>query len=157
MSKEFEEIVLKKLEKLDVLEQNMRDTDNVIKSDILEKLEKLNVLEQNMRDTDNVIKNEILNKLEKLDVLEKEMKDNNKRLNNFELELKDTQEIVINLNQNFVKFDHEINKKIETLFDAYSINSEKNMLNQDRINSINSKILNHDIRISNLESKIITA
>ena len=85
------------------------------------------------------------------------MKDNNKRLSNFELELKDTQEIVINLNQNFVKFDHEINKKIDTLFDAYSINVEKDILHEQDINSINSKISNHDIRISNLESKIITA
>ena len=85
------------------------------------------------------------------------MKNNNKRLNNFELELKDTQEIVINLNQNFVKFDYEINKKIDILFDAYSINTENNILHQDSINSINSKILNHDIRISNLENKSVTA
>ena len=65
MSKEFEEIVLKKLENLEL---GLKDTNKIVKS---------------------------------LD----------KRIGNVEIEFKDTNEVVKYVNQNFTKFDYEINKK----------------------------------------------
>ncbi len=67
MSKEFEEIVLKKLDALEM----------------------------------------------KTDVLEKEISGTNK--------------VVREIQQDFAKFDYEINTKIDTLFDAYTVNQEKHI------------------------------
>ena len=102
MSKEFEEIVLKKLEKLDTLDITLQDV--------------------------------VLNKL---DDLEKEVKEN-----------KDS---IKKLNDNFTVFDFEINKKIDTLFDAITANTEKHDAFEKSIVSLNTKTFNHDIRISVLE------
>ena len=90
-------------------------------------------------------------------VIKEMKKENSKRFGNLELELKDTQEIVKDLRQNFVKFDYEINKKIDTLFDTYAVNKEKDVVHEEDIVSLNAKVFNHDIRISNLEDKILTA
>ena len=118
MSKEFEKIVLEKLEVLD--ERTKVDS-------------------------------------QKLGNLEIEVKANSKKLSNLEIELKDTQEIVKKLNQDFTKFDYEINKKIDTLFDAYTTNREKDMVLEDNITSLKAKTFDHDIRISNIENKVLTA
>lgn len=76
MSKEFEGIVLKILEKLDVLDERTQNTDKVIEEVILKKLDTL------------------------------------------ETEVKSNQESIKKLNDNFTVFDYEINRKIDTLFDA---------------------------------------
>ncbi len=109
MSKEFEEVVLKKLDSL----------------------------ENKTSNTDRVIQDVVLKKLEKLDVLEAEVKSN--------------QESIRKLNDNFTVFDFEINKKIDTLFDAITANNEKHDLFEKSIVSLNTKTFNHDIRISVLE------
>lgn len=119
MSEEFEEIVLKKLEKLDVLDERAKNTDKVIEDVILKKLEKLDALEY--------------------------------RMANFELEIKDTKENLKNLNNNFTVFDFEINKKIDTLFDAITVNNQTHDAFEKSIISLNTKTFNHDIRISVLE------
>ena len=69
--------------------------------------------------------------------------------------MKYTQGVVKYLNNNFIKFDYEINKKIDTLFDAFTTNNEKDSVHEENIVSLNSKVFNHDIRISNLEDKIL--
>ena len=79
----------------------------------------------------------VLKKLEKLDVLEREVKTN--------------QESIKKLNDNFTVFDFEINKKIDTLFDAITANNEKHDFFEKSIVSLNTKTFNHDIRISVLE------
>ena len=131
MSKEFEEIVLKKL---DILENKSNNTDQIIQEIVLKKLDVLNERTQN---TDKVIEEVILKKLEKLDVLEAEVKAN--------------RESIQKLNDNFTVFDFEINKKIDTLFDAITANNEKHDLFEKSIVSLNAKTFNHDIRISVLE------
>lgn len=120
MSKEFEEIILKKL---DVLEET---TNDVV-------LKKLDALEKT---TNNVV-------LKKLDLLEEEIGSTNK--------------VVRKMQQDFAKFDYEINTKIDTLFDAYTVNQEKHVFFEEKIASLDSKSFNHDIRISNLEDKVLTA
>ena len=107
MSKEFEELVLKKLEKLDVLDKRTLN------------------LEEKYIDTDKTLK-EISTELQ-------------------------------NLNNKFTVFDYEINRKIDSLFDAFIDNTEKDTIHEGKIDSMNEKILNHDIRISNLEDKVLIA
>jgi len=120
----------------------------------------------------------VLKKLEKLDMIEREVKNNSQRLANLEtevgslkaevgslkttvgkleMEVKDTGEVVNYLNQRFTKFDYEMNKKIDTLFDGYKVNKEKDSFHEKEIASLNAKVFNQDIRISNLESKVLTA
>ena len=108
MSKEFEEIVLKKLEKLDVLETEICD-------------------------------------------LKTEVRNINEKLDKHEYILKSHKESINKLNDNFTIFDFEINKKIDTLFDAITVNNEKHDLFERSIVSLNTKTFNHDIRISALE------
>lgn len=117
MSKEFEELVLKKLEKLDVLDERTLNTDKVIQEVILPKLDKIDSLEEKTTNTDKIVQE-----------LSTELK---------------------NLNGKFTVFDFEINKKIDTLFDAFTVNRDKDLVHE--------KAFNHDIRISNLEDKVLTA
>ena len=54
-------------------------------------------------------------------------------------------------------FDYEINKKIDSLFDAFVVDTEKDSVHEEKINSLDDKLFDHGIRISNLENKILTA
>ena len=133
MSKEFEEIVL---EKLNALNERTKNTEKELKST----QEEIRTIHNELKETHNKIK-ETNNKLEET---------NNK--------LKETQETVQNLSENvkdfnnrFTVFDFEINKKVDTLFDAITANKEKHDLFEKSIVSLNTKTFNHDIRISVLE------
>ena len=138
MSKEFEEIVLEKLNALDTRTQN---TEKVMEEIVLKKLDTLNARTQN---TDKVIEEVILKKLDKLDNLEKEFKSTQEEVQNLSKEVKD-------LNNRFTVFDFEINRKVDTIFDAITVNNEKHDLFEKSIVSLNTKTFNHDIRISVLE------
>ena len=135
MSKEFEEIVLKKLDGLSI---ELKDIN-----------QRLVRLEEGHKNT-----NQRLVRLEegqeninqRLVRLEEGQKDTNQRLIKVELGLKDTKEIVMDLRQRFTVFDFEINRKIDTLFDSDTVNKHN-------IVSLNVKNYNHDTRISNLENK----
>ena len=131
MSKEFEEIVLKKL---DMLNQKTSNTDKVIQNTILKKLDNL--------------ENDVKDNNQRLGNLEIEVKDVNQRIENLEIQVKVTGESILELRQRFAIFDFEINRKIDTLFDSDTVNKEN-------IVSLNVKNDNHDTRISNLENKDI--
>ncbi len=143
MSKEFEKIVLEKLCNLETevkdingrlcnVEVEVKETKQDLKDLALKTNQRFDNLEAEVKQTKQDLKNLVL--------------ETNQRFNNLEMEVKDTQEVVKYLNQNFTKFDFEINKKIDTLFDAYSINKEN-------IVSLNQKTFNHNTRINNLENK----
>ena len=136
MSKEFEELVLKKL---DSLEEKTTNTDRVIQEVILPKLDKIDILEEKIINTD------------------KTLQEISTELKNTQKELRITQEGLENLTNKFIVFDFEINKRIDTLFDAFTVNREKDLVHEKDINSLEEKFFNHDIRISNLENKILTA
>ena len=128
MSKEFEEVVL---QKLDELSNELKDNNK-----------RLTNLEEGQKDTN-----------QRLGKVELGLKDTNEivmdlkqRLEKVELDLKDNKEIVIDLRQRFTVFDFEINRKIDTLFDSDTVN-------KDNIVSLNVKNYNHDTRITNLENK----
>ena len=141
MSKEFEEIVLKKLDNTDRLIQDvvlkkLDDTDRTMQKFAL----KLDNTDKTMQEfatkldnTNRIIQDEVL-----------------KRIDNTEKELKDTKETLNNLSLNFARFEHEIIKKVDTLFDAYSTT-------EAAIVSLNTKYFNHDTRISDLEDKLASA
>ena len=95
--------------------------------------------------------------LEKLESLENGMKDSNQKLSYLDTEVKDATEVIKYLNNNFTKFDFEINTKINTLFDSYKVNKEKHDGLDNKMNSIEKETFNHDIRISNLEDKVLIA
>ena len=158
MSKEFEEVVLKKLDsteklikevvlpkldKIDTLEGKTSNTENLIKEVILPKLNKVD-------STENIIKETILPKLDRIDSLEEKMTNTNETVKELSIELK-------NLNNRFTMFDYEINKKIDSLFDAFIVNTEKDSVHEEKIESLDEKVFDHGIRISNLENKILTA
>ena len=103
------------------------------------------------------IKNLAENTNQRLEKLEIGLKDNNQRLGKLETEVKDTGEVIKYLNNNFTRFDFEINKKIDTLFDANTVNKEKYDAFEEKIDSLGVKSFNHDTRISNLEDKVLIA
>ena len=150
MSDKFEEIVLKKLNNID---STMQDV-------VLKKLEKLDKLEDKTNGTEKLLQEVVLKKLDDLDstmqdVVLKKLDNLEKEMSDLKFEVKDTQEVVNYLNNNFTKFDYEINKKVDTLFDAYTSCKETDTTHAQNIVSLNAKTFNHDIRISNLENQVL--
>ena len=152
MSKEFEEIVLKKLEKLDVLEERLNHTEKLIQEEVLGRLD---ILDEKTNNTDKLIQEKVLKRMDATDKLIQE--EVLERLDALDKKTDETNRTVREIKQDFAKFDYEINLKIDTLFDANTVNVEKHDFFQDKIVSLDAKSFNHDIRISNLEDKVLTA
>lgn len=120
MSKEFEELVLKKLDNMELtFSTEIQKLDNRITTEV-QKLD--NRITAEAKTLDSKITTEIQT-----------------------------------LNNKFTVFDYEINNKIDTLFDAIMVNTEKDTVHNQKIESLDEKVFNHDIRISNLENKVLTA
>ena len=168
MSKEFEKVVLKKLEKLDSTERLIEEvilpkldkvdsTEKLIKEVILPKLDKVDSTEKLIKEViapklekvDSTVEKVVLPKLDRIDLLEEKMDNTNKIVKELSGEVK-------SLNNKFTIFDYEINKKIDSLFDAVIVNTEKDSVHEDKIEILDEKIFDHGIRISNLENKIFT-
>ena len=132
MSKEFEEIVLKKL---DELSYELKDTN-----------QRLIKLEEGQQDSNKRLEKVEIELKDTKKELKELAKDTNQRLGKVELGLRNNNEMVIDLRQRFAVFDYEINRKIDTLFDSDTVNREN-------IVSLNVKNYNHDTRITNLENK----
>ena len=162
MSKEFEEVVLKKLEKLD-------NTEKLIQEVVLPKLDKLDNMEKLMQEVvlpkldkldnmEELMYGTVLPKLEKLDSMEELIQEVIlPKMNNTDVALKELSTDIKDINNKFTVFDYEINKKIDSLFDAFVVDTEKDSVHEEKIDSLDEKIFNHGIRISNLENKILTA
>ena len=88
--------------------------------------------------------------MEKIELLEEKVENTNETVKELSVELK-------NLNNKFTVFDYEINKKIDSLFDAFIVNTEKDSVHEEKIESLDEKVFDHGIRISNLENEILTA
>lgn len=130
MSKKFEEIVLKKL---DILETEMKNNN-----------QKIGELEVEVKDTKCKLENMAEETSEKIEKLEVEMKDTKHKLEELaentsnkigklELNVEDIGKVVKYLNNNFTRFDFEINRKIDTLFDANTVNNEKHDSLEDKM------------------------
>lgn len=149
MSKEFEEIVLKKLEKLDNIEiqvENLGTEIGTLKTGLGNLGTEVGTLKIGLGNLGTEVGN-----------FGKEIKSLKTTVGKLEMEVKDTGEVVNYLNQKFTEFDYDINKKIDTLFDAFTTNKEQDLVHENEIASLNEKVFKQDIKISNLENKILTA
>ena len=153
MSKEFEELVLKKLDNLgtEVSGLSIKVEANT------KKLDKLESNVSNLQTEVNGFKTEVNSLKTEVNSLKTEVNGLKTQVGNLSIEVKETGDVVQYLNQNFTKFDFEINQKIDTLFDAYTKHEDKNSFQDQGIDSLNAKVFNHDIRISNLEEKVLIA
>ena len=154
MSKEFEEIVLKKL---DTLEVDMGTLKTEVKG-INQRLDNHDKEFKSIQEEITTIHNELKETHNKIKETNNKLKETNNQLKETNNKLKETQEVVQNLSENvkdlnnrFTVFDFEINRKVDTLFDAITANKEKHDLFEKSIVSLNTKTFNHDIRISVLE------
>lgn len=162
MSTKFEKIVLEKLEKLEVTQQ-----------DTLEKLvnfEKFTILKfQDLQGEINDVKIDV--KELKEDVGELKV-----RVGDLETDVKELKEDVGNLKEDVrelkegakttkadlqitkeavILIEDKITREIPTLFDGYSMHQEKQERQGKEISLINRKIRNHDARISSLEQNVV--
>ncbi len=161
MSENFEKLVL---EKLDLLNNKLENYQNIT-NERFDKVEnnqliindRLDKIENNQKDIFNKITNLESQVLENSTTLS-ELKINQckleRKLNNLTMELKDTQEIVIYNKNTLTKLEHDFDEKIRTLFDSWIINKDKHEVYDFSIQDLDSKIFNHDIRISILEDKM---
>ena len=176
MSTKFEKIVLEKLEKLEVTQQ-----------DTLEKLvnfEKFTILKfQDLQGEINDVKIDVKELKEDVGELKvrvgdletdvKELKEDvgelKVRVGNLETDVKELKEDVRELKEGakatkadlqitkeaVILIEDKITREIPTLFDGYSMHQEKQERQGKEISIINRKIRNHDARISSLEQNVV--
>ena len=79
----------------------------------------------------------------------------NSRIDNIENVLVSMQKTMESMNRSIILIEHKVTTEIPALFDGYSMHQEKQEIHQENIDSLNVKVEEHDIRISNLEQAII--
>ena len=88
---------------------------------------------------------------ERLDIIEKEIKELKKRMNNFEERQNKLIEEVESLSQTIARIEIEYGEKIQILFDASSLHTQKNNEQDKSIEKIERKIENQGHKIYSLE------
>ena len=161
MSKEFEEIVLEKLNALDERTQNIekglkshQEEIDLIHDELKSHREEFNLMHDEIKSHQeefDLIHNELKSHQEEFDLIHNELKSHREEFKLIHNTLNSTQESIKKLNNDFVVFDFEINKKIDTLFDAITVNNQVHDLFEKSIVSLNTKTFNQDVRISVLE------
>lgn len=173
MSIEFENAVLRKLDVLNSRFDNLENNYNARFDKLEANYDNLNARFDNLENNYNARfdkleanNNDLNSKFSNLDAnyndLNSKLNEHTKLINKCLEEIHDTQEILISLNNSFIRHEHESNKKFKALFDSFCLNSDNHKVYDDHITSLNSKIYNHDIRISTLEdynknSKLLAA
>ncbi len=87
----------------------------------------------------------------KFDKVNAQLARHSKKISNNSLEIAGLTEIVTAHNNTLIKFEHEFKDKFDTLFDSFLVNQDKHVEYEDSLDVLNSKVFNHDIRISALE------
>lgn len=162
MSTKFEKIVLEKLEKLEVTQQ-----------DTLEKLvnfEKFTILKfQDLQGEINDVKIDVKELKEDVKELKQDVGELKVRVGDLETDVKELKEDVRELKEGakatkadlqitkeaVILIENKITREIPTLFDGYSMHQEKQERQGKEISLINRKIRNHDARISSLEQNVV--
>lgn len=162
MSTKFEKIVLEKLEKLEVTQQ-----------DTLEKLvnfEKFTILKfQDLQGEINDVKIDVKELKEDVKELKQDVGELKVRVGDLETDVKELKEDVRELKEGakatkadlqitkeaVILIEDKITREIPTLFDGYSMHQEKQERQGKEISLINRKIRNHDARISSLEQNVV--
>ena len=122
MSKEFEKIVLEKLNLLDELKFEV--------SNLSKKVENNTTLINN---------------------LSEKVENNTALINNLTQDVCDTQDIIKIQGQNLAHFEHECMLKLNALFDSFVANSESHAVFSKFIAQLNSESFDYRQRISKLE------
>lgn len=162
MSTKFEKIVLEKLEKLEVTQQ-----------DTLEKLvnfEKFTILKfQDLQGEINDVKIDVKELKEDVKELKQDVGELKVRVGELETDVKELKEDVRELKEGakatkadlqitkeaVILIEDKITREIPTLFNGYSMHQEKQERQGKEISLINRKIRNHDARISSLEQNVV--
>ncbi len=183
MSTKFEKIVLEKLEKLEVTQQDtleklvnfekftilkfqdLQGEINDVKVDVKELKEDVKELKQDV--------GELKVRVGELETDVKELKEDvgelKVRVGNLETDVKELKEDVRELKEGakatkadlqitkeaVILIEDKITREIPTLFDGYSMHQEKQERQGKEISLINRKIRNHDARISSLEQNVV--
>lgn len=183
MSTKFEKIVLEKLEKLEVTQQDtleklvnfekftilkfqdLQGEINDVKIDVKELKEDVKELKQDV--------GELKVRVGELETDVKELKEDvgelKVRVGNLETDVKELKEDVRELKEGakatkadlqitkeaVILIEDKITREIPTLFNGYSMHQEKQERQGKEISLINRKIRNHDARISSLEQNVV--
>lgn len=155
MSVEFENAVLRKLDDLNTRFDNLETNYDA-------RFDKLEDNYDNLESNYNNLNSRFTNLESNYNDLNSKLNEHTKLINKCLEEIHDTQEILISLNNSFIRHEHESNEKFKALFDSFCLNRDNHKVYDEHITSLNSKIYNHDIRISNLEdysknSKLLAA
>ena len=59
------------------------------------------------------------------------------------------------MNRSIILIEHRVTTENPTLFDAYSMQQQKQEIQQENLTSLNIQVAEHDIRISSLEQAIV--
>lgn len=65
------------------------------------------------------------------------------------------QQTMENMNRSIILIEHKVTTEIPALFDGYSMQQQKQDIQQENLTSLNVKVEEHDIRISSLEQAIV--
>lgn len=132
MSKEFEELVLKKLEILDSFKGRFDNLE--------ERFDNLENRFDKQEDAIFTVNAKVDNLSNKFDMQQKEINLLNKKVND--------------LSANLARHEEESNKKIGALFDLFEVNKDFNNSQKEKNSSFETEIFNRDIRITKLEQKL---
>ena len=81
----------------------------------------------------------------------KMINENRKMIGKNSLEIAGLTEVITAHHNTLIKFEHDFNEKFKSLFDSFSANKDEHHVYDNHISNLNSKIFNHDIRLSSLE------
>ena len=95
---------------------------------------------------------QLFNKVfDKLSEHEQILNEHSQSFNKVYEELADMREIIISNHNTLVLSEHEFYEKFGVLFDSFSVNEDAHQVFLKTISTLNTKIFNHDMRISHLE------
>lgn len=78
-----------------------------------------------------------------------------KRMDNMQNNIDNMQKRMDTMSGSIVLIEHKVSTEIPALFDGYSLQKEIQGIQQGNITSLNIKVEEHDIRISDLEQAVV--
>ena len=102
---------------------------------------------------------EIDAKFEQIDKRFEEIDARFEKIENVLVTMQDTmlsmQKSIETMNRSIILIEYKVTTEIPALFDGYSMHQQKQEIQQENLTSLNIKVEEHDIRISDLEQAIV--
>lgn len=98
---------------------------------------------------------EVLRLKENVEGLKIDMANMQKRMDAMQTDMANMQNRMDTMSGSIVLIEHKISTEIPALFDGYSLQKEIQGIQQGNITSLNVKVEEHDIRISDLEQAVV--